>query len=358
MDDSHPLTQGRRLPGQPETAPYLHLLNTAKDTVKAIAIARASIHAAVTDKQPIDWKAWVYDIFEPFDIVDTRDGRSEMQHRAGVIQHLRDAMRPVEQSLIATATPEPRFFSGVSGETAVHALLRYCELFVDIANQLRFLSVEGARKKLKPFAPVVLKLNETWRRTIEATPGVELRSFIEPLGRERGKRLLMRAKREAVKAERCDNPNLSKAIAPVGANAPGIENPAVASVPHTTVHDLNRGTEIGGCNGEPKADPHSEDDVVGTKGHESGQLPRPHYQYPPEMRERDKFIYESLRGGMTKKQVIGELERIACKMNWCHIESHDGIRDAVDRYAEQMNLPKLRAQPGRPRRTACVKNMV
>lgn len=202
MDDGCTPSKLNIVPGQPETLAYRHLLGAVRDTVKAIAIARASIHAAVTDKQPIDWKAWVYDIFEPFDIVDTRDGRSEMQHRAGVIQHLRDAMRPVEQSLIATATPEPRSFSGVSGETAVHALLRYCDLFVDIANQLRFLSMEGSRKKLKPFAPVVLKLNETWRRTIETTSGVELRSFIEPLGREQGQRLLLRARREAVEAEK------------------------------------------------------------------------------------------------------------------------------------------------------------
>ncbi len=202
MDGTHPLTQGRRLPGQPETAPYLHLLNVARETVKAITLARSLIYAAVSDKQPIDWKARVLDVFEPLGIAEAGDRKPEVKHRDGVIQRLRDAMRPVEQSLIATATPEPRSFSGVSGETAVHALLRYCELFVDIANQLRFLSVEGSRKKLKPFAPVVLKLNETWRRTIETTSGVELRSFIEPLGREQGQRLLLRARREAVEAEK------------------------------------------------------------------------------------------------------------------------------------------------------------
>ncbi len=56
-----------------------------------------------------------------------------------------------------------------------------------------------------PFAPVALKLDETWRRVIEAKYG-ELRSFIEPLGEEEGQRLLLRARREAVKAERALGP--------------------------------------------------------------------------------------------------------------------------------------------------------
>ncbi len=99
-------------------------------------------------------------------------------------------------------------------------------------------------------------------------------------------------------------------------------------------------------------------DAVSAERHESSGAIRPlHYTYPPNMRDRDKFIYESVDSGLTKPAIIADLERICSQKCWDPISTADGIRDAADRYAEKLNLPKIRRRGGRPRRNANSENV-
>ena len=69
--------------------------------------------------------------------------------------------------------------------------------------------------------------------------------------------------------------------------------------------------------------------------------------YPtPENHERDKWIYEQRKAGRTIPEIIRDLTE---RPEWYLLNSDNGIRDAVKRYANYARLPVPRKRPGKPR---------
>ena len=66
----------------------------------------------------------------------------------------------------------------------------------------------------------------------------------------------------------------------------------------------------------------------------------------PENYERDKWIYEQSKAGRTIPEIIRDLTE---RPEWYPLDSDNGIRDAVKRYANYAGLPVHRGRPGKPR---------
>lgn len=77
----------------------------------------------------------------------------------------------------------------------------------------------------------------------------------------------------------------------------------------------------------------------------------PSYYTDKSMERRDQFIYESYKSGMTNHQLIVALEVKCRKNDWFHITTHQGIRDAVNRYIRNTSATALAPKRGgRPKR--------
>ncbi|HUT91491.1 MAG TPA: toll/interleukin-1 receptor domain-containing protein [Thermoguttaceae bacterium] len=69
--------------------------------------------------------------------------------------------------------------------------------------------------------------------------------------------------------------------------------------------------------------------------------------YPtPDNYERDKWIYEQRRAGRTIPEIQGDLNQT----KWYLLDSPNGIRDAVKRYANYAELPVPKSRPGKRRK--------
>lgn len=69
--------------------------------------------------------------------------------------------------------------------------------------------------------------------------------------------------------------------------------------------------------------------------------------YPtPDNYYRDEWIYEQSKAGRTIPQIRSDLNE---RSEWYPLESDNGIRDAVKRYANYAGLPVPRKRPGKPR---------
>ncbi len=67
----------------------------------------------------------------------------------------------------------------------------------------------------------------------------------------------------------------------------------------------------------------------------------------PEYFQRDKWIYEQRKAGRKYAEIERDLREN--KHGWFEIEE-SGIRIACDRYAKHAGLPRIKGQPGRPRK--------